>query len=263
VPLRKIHFKPRRFIEVRWPQTRTAYRQTAADYDEVVSGRTFYMQQRYYDPIAARFMSVDPVTTDASTGAMFNVYEYANNNPYRYTDPDGREGQQSVTIKLPPPTGSNIPSTVTISSNGSVTTTNMGMSPGSGGITISQRSASTGTGGATNSTSPSQQSGTQMSSTVGGVQRGTTLNEASTYGATGRAAVATAIAAETGAVVAGAGSYGYAAIGTTWRAIIGFLRGVHGDALPPPKPPELPTVGPPQIVQPAASPSPPPPLIAR
>jgi RHS repeat-associated protein len=222
-----------------------------------------YMQQRYYDPIAARFMSVDPVTTDASTGAMFNVYEYANNNPYRYTDPDGREGQQSVTIKLPPPTGSSIPSTVTISSNGSVTTTNMGMSPGSGGITISQRSASTGTGGATNSTSPSQQSGTQMSSTVGGVQRGTTLNEASTYGATGRAAVATAIAAETGAVVAGAGSYGYAAIGTTWRAIIGFLRGVHGDALPPPKPPELPTVGPPQIVQPAASPSPPPPLIAR
>ena len=27
-----------------------------------------YMQQRYYDPIAARFMSNDPVTTDADTG---------------------------------------------------------------------------------------------------------------------------------------------------------------------------------------------------
>lgn len=49
-----------------------------------------YMQQRYYDPVAGRFMSVDPIVTDANTGAMFNVYEYANNNPYRHTDPDGR-----------------------------------------------------------------------------------------------------------------------------------------------------------------------------
>ena len=48
------------------------------------------MQQRYYDPIAGRFLSVDPVTTDAKTGAMFNRYEYAKNNPYRYVDPDGR-----------------------------------------------------------------------------------------------------------------------------------------------------------------------------
>ena len=49
-----------------------------------------YMQQRYYDPIAARFMSVDPVTTDANTGGLFNRYEYVHSNPYRYTDPDGR-----------------------------------------------------------------------------------------------------------------------------------------------------------------------------
>lgn len=48
-----------------------------------------YMQQRYYDPIASRFMSVDPVTTDASTGASFNRYEYASSNPYRFTDPSG------------------------------------------------------------------------------------------------------------------------------------------------------------------------------
>jgi RHS repeat-associated protein len=48
-----------------------------------------HMQQRYYDPIAARFLSVDPVVTDASNGTGFNLYEYANNNPYRYTDPDG------------------------------------------------------------------------------------------------------------------------------------------------------------------------------
>jgi RHS repeat-associated protein len=49
-----------------------------------------YMQQRYYDPMAARFLSLDPVTTDANTGKSFNRYEYANNNPYKYTDPDGR-----------------------------------------------------------------------------------------------------------------------------------------------------------------------------
>jgi len=50
-----------------------------------------YMQQRYYDPVAARFLSEDPVLTDANSGASFNRYVYAENNPYRYIDPDGRE----------------------------------------------------------------------------------------------------------------------------------------------------------------------------
>lgn len=49
-----------------------------------------YMQQRYYDPIAGRFLSVDPVTTDAKTGSSFNRYVYGNNNPYKFKDPDGR-----------------------------------------------------------------------------------------------------------------------------------------------------------------------------
>ncbi|MBZ2205927.1 RHS repeat domain-containing protein [Massilia soli] len=49
-----------------------------------------YMQQRYYDPVAGRFLSVDPVTTDANTGSSFNRYDYAINNPYKYIDPDGR-----------------------------------------------------------------------------------------------------------------------------------------------------------------------------
>lgn len=48
------------------------------------------MQQRYYDPIAGRFLSIDPVTTDANTGGSFNRYEYAKNSPYKYLDPDGR-----------------------------------------------------------------------------------------------------------------------------------------------------------------------------
>lgn len=54
------------------------------------SGLT-YMQQRYYDPAIGRFLSVDPVTADATTGDNFNRYKYAANNPYRFTDPDGRQ----------------------------------------------------------------------------------------------------------------------------------------------------------------------------
>jgi RHS repeat-associated protein len=49
-----------------------------------------YMQQRYYDPVAGRFLSVDPVTTDADNGALFNRYMYAANNPFTLFDPDGR-----------------------------------------------------------------------------------------------------------------------------------------------------------------------------
>ena len=49
-----------------------------------------YMQQRYYDPVALRFLSPDPVDVSATTGGNFNRYWYANNNPYRFTDPDGR-----------------------------------------------------------------------------------------------------------------------------------------------------------------------------
>jgi len=49
-----------------------------------------YMQQRYYDPVAGRFLSIDPVVTHRNTGIGFNRYFYANNNPYRFVDPDGR-----------------------------------------------------------------------------------------------------------------------------------------------------------------------------
>jgi RHS repeat-associated protein len=49
-----------------------------------------YMQQRYYDPVVGRFLSVDPVTAHASPMNAFNRYWYASNNPYRFIDPDGR-----------------------------------------------------------------------------------------------------------------------------------------------------------------------------
>ncbi|MGN6223262.1 RHS repeat-associated core domain-containing protein [Pseudoxanthomonas sp.] len=52
-----------------------------------------YMQQRYYDPTIGRFLSVDPVTAYSSPGANFNRYWYANNNPYKFVDPDGRQSR--------------------------------------------------------------------------------------------------------------------------------------------------------------------------
>jgi RHS repeat-associated protein len=47
-----------------------------------------YMQARYYDPVIGRFYSNDPIGfRDVHS---FNRYAYANNNPYKYTDPDGK-----------------------------------------------------------------------------------------------------------------------------------------------------------------------------
>lgn len=76
------------------------------------------MQQRYYDPAIGRFLSVDPVA--ANSGAGFNRYDYANNNPYRFIDPDGREcvtrdKQTACTFQV---TGSHIPLKFTVPTQG-------------------------------------------------------------------------------------------------------------------------------------------------
>ena len=53
-----------------------------------------YMKARFYDPQIGRFYSNDPIGFSASNPSMFNRYSYANNNPYRYTDPFGMEGEE-------------------------------------------------------------------------------------------------------------------------------------------------------------------------
>ncbi len=53
-----------------------------------VTGLT-YMQQRYYDPAVGQFLSTDPVQ---AMNGVFNRYDYAYDNPYKFIDPDGRFG---------------------------------------------------------------------------------------------------------------------------------------------------------------------------
>lgn len=49
-----------------------------------------YMQQRYMDPELGMFLSVDPVTAYEQPVGQFNRYRYAQGNPYKFIDPDGR-----------------------------------------------------------------------------------------------------------------------------------------------------------------------------
>src|SRR5690606_15462572 len=68
-----------------------------------------YMQQRYYYPQLGVFLSVDPVTAYEQPIIQFHRYRYANNNPYRFVDPDGRHSakahdkliQNAFKVRLP------------------------------------------------------------------------------------------------------------------------------------------------------------------
>ncbi|MDA5344692.1 RHS repeat-associated core domain-containing protein, partial [Stenotrophomonas maltophilia] len=53
-------------------------------------------QQRYMDPQSGMFLSTDPVTAYQQPVEQFNRYRYANGNPYKFTDPDGRTSRQGV-----------------------------------------------------------------------------------------------------------------------------------------------------------------------
>lgn len=61
---------------------------TGKEHDDI-TGLT-YFGARYYDPHLGRFTGVDPLGFVESNPMSFNRYAYANGNPYRFTDPDGR-----------------------------------------------------------------------------------------------------------------------------------------------------------------------------
>jgi len=58
--------------------------------------QTNYMEERHYDPEIARFFSVDVATFDIASPQSFNPYIYANNSPFRFTDPNGETGVLSA-----------------------------------------------------------------------------------------------------------------------------------------------------------------------
>ena len=49
-----------------------------------------YYGARYYDPQISRFISIDPADFSSDDLQSFGRYQYVNNNPLRFTDPDGR-----------------------------------------------------------------------------------------------------------------------------------------------------------------------------
>lgn len=58
---------------------------------------------------SARFVSVDPVQANQQTGANFNRYYYAANNPYKFVDPDGRDIKCAGNTCQLVPIGGNLP----------------------------------------------------------------------------------------------------------------------------------------------------------
>ena len=91
---------------VKWEESYTPYgsrlTQSAPDYDneQWFTGKQEepelglqYFGARWYSPTMARFTTMDPKSElEGITGntTYFNRYAYANNNPYKYMDPDGR-----------------------------------------------------------------------------------------------------------------------------------------------------------------------------
>jgi RHS repeat-associated protein len=62
-----------------------------------ISGLT-YMGARWYDPVMGRFMGIDPQPFTETNLHSFNRYNYGNNNPYKFIDPDGRAADTIVDL---------------------------------------------------------------------------------------------------------------------------------------------------------------------
>ncbi len=85
--------KYKAFGEKRYPQSqpdlKTDHRYTGQL--EVGFGLYFY-QSRFYDPMAARFVSADTVVPEPGSPLAWDRYSYVQNNPVAYVDPSGHKG---------------------------------------------------------------------------------------------------------------------------------------------------------------------------
>lgn len=87
--------------EMLWQEEYTAYGKRLIKTDQGRNSRWFtgkseaaalgiqYFDARWYDAELGRFLSIDPVDYQEGDTHSFNRYAYANNNPYRYVDPNG------------------------------------------------------------------------------------------------------------------------------------------------------------------------------
>ena len=71
---------------------------TGKPYDSEVG--LSYFGARWYDPSIGRFMGVDPQVYQEEELHSFNRYGYANNNPYKFVDPDGKAVWLIVLVPL-------------------------------------------------------------------------------------------------------------------------------------------------------------------
>ena len=58
----------------------------------------FHMKRRYYDPVAAKFLSTEPIWPQLTQALSLNPYLYAHNNPLIYVDPEGEDFGISLLI---------------------------------------------------------------------------------------------------------------------------------------------------------------------
>ena len=59
-----------------------------------------YAGARWYDPRVGRFLSPDPIDYIESNPVSFNRYSYANNTPYNFSDPDGKQAFRAIRVLL-------------------------------------------------------------------------------------------------------------------------------------------------------------------
>ena len=88
------------WIEKRAPENKTLpFKFTGKERDEETG--LYYYGARYLDPRTSRWLSADPALGEYMAGSKagvggiynqvnFNLYHYGNNNPVKYSDPDGK-----------------------------------------------------------------------------------------------------------------------------------------------------------------------------
>jgi RHS repeat-associated protein len=72
-----------------WQQIRSTTSRGYTDHEHADNLGVIHMNGRIYDPVAARFLSADPVVQSPYDTQGLHRYAYVRNNPLRYTDPSG------------------------------------------------------------------------------------------------------------------------------------------------------------------------------